>query len=242
MFVTQEAADYLQINARSVARLCKIGIIKATKRGRDYWIEDEEVERYDIERHVAGHPNGLTGGVYRIVNTHNGRVYIGACRDMPERWDQHCRLLTLGTHYNVDLQSDWNVAGREAFLFETIEYAPSTDLQEIERKWITHYGDSAYNRDALTKALKRNGGLRSKERKQRQWTCYAIVYAYGRDVVNNGNRADSVHRFPSAAQRTRFLHDQETGGFQADAIKQSHPSVRKALRYAAQGADWPQLV
>ena len=71
---------------------------------------------------------------------------------------------------------------------------------------------------------------------------YAIVYAYGHDVENHGNRADSVHRFPNVAQRTRFLHEQEAGGFQADAIKQSHPKVRKALRAAAQGGDWPQLV
>ncbi len=72
---------------------------------------------------------------------------------------------------------------------------------------------------------------------------YAIVYAYGRDAINHGgSRADTVHRFPNEMQRRRFLDEQETGGYQADAVKQSHPKVRKALRYADQGGDWPQLV
>lgn len=71
---------------------------------------------------------------------------------------------------------------------------------------------------------------------------YAIVYAYGRDVENHGNRADQIHRFRTQAERTRFLDEQESGGLQADAIRQAHPKVRKALRSAAQGYDWPQLV
>lgn len=71
---------------------------------------------------------------------------------------------------------------------------------------------------------------------------YVIVYAYGRDVVNHGNRADQVHRFKSQAERVIFLNGCELDGVQADAIGQAHPKVRKALRYAKQGADWPQLV
>ena len=67
---------------------------------------------------------------------------------------------------------------------------------------------------------------------------YAIVYAYGRHVVNNGQRADTIHRFDTVAERTRFLNEQEQD---ADPIKATHPLVKKALRYA-EHMDWPQAV
>lgn len=57
MLTTAEAAEQLHITKRSVARLCKRGTIKAELRGRDYWIEDSEVERYAKERRPAHRPS-----------------------------------------------------------------------------------------------------------------------------------------------------------------------------------------
>lgn len=69
---------------------------------------------------------------------------------------------------------------------------------------------------------------------------YAIVYAYGRNVVNNGQRADMIYRFDSVAERTRFLNDQEQ---EADSIAAIDPLVKKAIRYYADhNLDWPQAV
>jgi excisionase family DNA binding protein len=45
MLTTTEAAERLGISKRSVARLIKRGRIAAEKRGRDYLIEEAEVER-----------------------------------------------------------------------------------------------------------------------------------------------------------------------------------------------------
>lgn len=73
-------------------------------------------------------------------------------------------------------------------------------------------------------------------------TFYAIVYAYGRSVVNNGNRADHIHRFDTLAERIRFLDEQERAGVDADPVKATHPDVKKALRYVGQGAEWPVAV
>jgi len=56
MMTTAEAAEQLKITKRSVARLCKKGVIKAELRGRDYWIEENEVERYKRERRPAHRP------------------------------------------------------------------------------------------------------------------------------------------------------------------------------------------
>ncbi len=53
---THEAADRLGIQARSVVQLIRRKIITATKHGRDYWITEEEVERYCQERKPAHRP------------------------------------------------------------------------------------------------------------------------------------------------------------------------------------------
>lgn len=71
---------------------------------------------------------------------------------------------------------------------------------------------------------------------------YAIEYAYGRDAVNNGNRADHIHRFATAAERTRFIDMIERDGRDADPLPATDARVKKALRYAALGLDWPQAV
>lgn len=56
MLTTHQAADRLGINARSVSRLCRQGVIAATKHGRDYLITAEEVDRYATTRRPIGRP------------------------------------------------------------------------------------------------------------------------------------------------------------------------------------------
>ena len=73
-------------------------------------------------------------------------------------------------------------------------------------------------------------------------TFYAIVYAYGRSVVNNGNRADHVHQFATVGERTAFIDSMERDGHEADPILATNPTVKKALRYAAQSQEWPIAV
>jgi hypothetical protein len=74
-------------------------------------------------------------------------------------------------------------------------------------------------------------------------TFYAIEYAYGRHVVNNGNRPDYIHRFNTVAERQRFLAERAGSEHDVDPIDASDPLVRKALRYAAViGDNWPMAV
>lgn len=56
MLTTHEAANRLGLTARSVARLIKRGALTATKRGRDYLIDEAEVDRYQRERRPVGRP------------------------------------------------------------------------------------------------------------------------------------------------------------------------------------------
>ena len=53
---TIEAAVYLGVTRAWLWRLIKRGTIKAEMRGRDWWIEAAEVERYRQERRPAHRP------------------------------------------------------------------------------------------------------------------------------------------------------------------------------------------
>lgn len=53
---TTEAAAALGLTRAWLWRLIKAGTIAAEKRGRDWWIEDSEVERYKRERRPPHRP------------------------------------------------------------------------------------------------------------------------------------------------------------------------------------------
>lgn len=73
-------------------------------------------------------------------------------------------------------------------------------------------------------------------------TFYAIEYAYGRGVINNGQRTDHIHAFSTEGARVAFIDQRERGGVEVDPLPATHPLVKRAIRYAEQGADWPVAV
>ena len=53
--------------------------------------------------------NELKGrGVYAIVNTNNGKVYVGSSSNIKGRFNQHTCTLRGNKHRNADLQADYN--------------------------------------------------------------------------------------------------------------------------------------
>lgn len=67
-------------------------------------------------------------------------------------------------------------------------------------------------------------------------TYYAIRYAYGRDVVNDGQVADTVFAFPDGLSRASFVqscqfNQPNPNGFNyTEAVYASNPQVRRAKR------------
>lgn len=82
----------------------------------------------------------MASGIYRILNTVNGKSYVGSAVVLSKRLRQHRGDLVRGSHSNVKLQRAWNKAGSEAFLFYTIESIHDTArLLEREQFWIKFY-------------------------------------------------------------------------------------------------------
>jgi len=62
-----------------------------------------------------------SGGVYKITNIQNGRLYIGSAKRFSVRGIEHRRSLDRGKHQNKFLQNDFNKCGTDAFRFEVLE-------------------------------------------------------------------------------------------------------------------------
>lgn len=82
--------------------------------------------------------NSRLGGVYKIINLKNGRVYYGSTLAFRKRYLGHCNSLQKNKHANRFLQSDYNKTGAEHFVFEVVEVVSGTkeDLYKEEQKYI----------------------------------------------------------------------------------------------------------
>lgn len=87
--------------------------------------------------------HSLKPGIYKITNTHTGRIYIGQAKEFKSRWKGHSSSLRSGKHQNKFLQNDFNKCkeelGHDDFLvFEIIEVMEGStkkersDREEIE--------------------------------------------------------------------------------------------------------------
>lgn len=88
-------------------------------------------------------------GVYRIVNTTNGKVYIGSSKNIEKRFRQHQYQLRKGTHHSPLLQRSWKVHGEGSFLFEILELCAEENLVSREQFWMDtsqcYLADKGYN-------------------------------------------------------------------------------------------------
>ena len=60
-------------------------------------------------------------GVYQILNTVNGKRYIGsAAKSFRQRWKLHLNKLRRGMHPNKHLQSAWAIYSESSFAFSIL--------------------------------------------------------------------------------------------------------------------------
>lgn len=57
--------------------------------------------------------HSLKSGIYKIINTHTNRIYIGQTQSFKKRWYQHSRSLKNGKHQNKFLLNDFNKCREE---------------------------------------------------------------------------------------------------------------------------------
>lgn len=79
----------------------------------------------------------MASGIYAIVNTVNGKRYVGSAVSLAHRWRQHRCELGKGRH-NPHMQNAWAKHGGDAFEFRVIELVEDK-LNLLERE--QHYID-----------------------------------------------------------------------------------------------------
>lgn len=80
-----------------------------------------------------------TSGVYMIVNSLNGRRYIGSAASLSRRQYDHFYDLAKGVHKNRHLQSAWRKYGANAFCFTVLLYCDSSNILFFEQLALDHH-------------------------------------------------------------------------------------------------------
>lgn len=75
-------------------------------------------------------------GVYSILNSINGKIYVGSAIILHRRLVDHIYFLNLGKHHSILLQRAWNKYGEEAFSFYVLEYCNKDQVVDREQYWI----------------------------------------------------------------------------------------------------------
>lgn len=81
----------------------------------------------------------MNTGIYEILNTVNGKRYIGSAVNFKARWAVHTSHLTRGLHHSPSLQRAWNKYGSEAFLFKPLLICAPTNLLFYEQRCLDGY-------------------------------------------------------------------------------------------------------
>lgn len=89
-------------------------------------------------------------GVYLILNTTNGKGYVGSSNDIKNRIRGHKLRLKNGNHHNIYLQKSYSKYGKDSFIYTILEFIDDiTLLTKKELEWIlrlkTNNPDYGYN-------------------------------------------------------------------------------------------------
>lgn len=112
---------------------------------------------------------GRGAGIYCILNTINGKLYVGSAKNFYKRWYLHKYKLNRNFHDNKHLQSAWTTYGESSFEFIILE-ATNADRKELEVReqfWIdlTNCFDRKIGYNLSPTANSQLGVIRSNETK-----------------------------------------------------------------------------
>ncbi|QAU03926.1 hypothetical protein Henu6_gp121 [Acinetobacter phage Henu6] len=106
----------------------------------------------------------MSGGIYKIVNTINNKVYIGSAKNFVERYKRHLKDLQMNKHINVHLQRAYIKYGEKSFNFVILESLGEYNRSEYfkhENKWMSFY-DSRNYKNGYNISLAAGGGFKGR--------------------------------------------------------------------------------
>lgn len=97
-------------------------------------------------------------GVYQIKSNMNNKIFIGSSMNLHGKKNSYAFQLNANTHYNKELQIDWNTYGSASFSFDILETIKPEELSPddwreavstLEKKWLhtlQPYEEQGYNK------------------------------------------------------------------------------------------------
>lgn len=133
--------------------------------------------------------------IYKIVNTVNGKFYVGSTTNTRERFRVHRNRLRNNKHHCGHLQAAWNKYGENSFIFHVVEtITDGQSLQDAEDVWLQeHVGkEHCYNHGLRSGAPWRgvkkedhpNFG-KPKTEEERRAISSALKEFYAKDITNH---------------------------------------------------------
>jgi group I intron endonuclease len=91
----------------------------------------------------------IVGGIYKIVNVINNKIYVGSAKNFKVRWNKHISSLKNNHHHNILLKRAFDKYGIDNLKFEIIEVISDfTILKQKEQYYLDTlypFGDNGYN-------------------------------------------------------------------------------------------------
>lgn len=118
------------------------------------------------ESKVQSRLQKVIGGIYQIINSKNGKYYVGSSKSIYNRIYNHKTNLRLGKHGNTHLQHAWDKYGEESFYYKILEICEDCSkefLEEREDYWINYY-ESDKDEKGYNKQKARQGSFSEKWR------------------------------------------------------------------------------
>lgn len=81
-------------------------------------------------------------GIYVIINSSTGKIYVGSATNISKRWSRHRKDLRDKKHRNLHLQLAWIKYTEDDFTFRVLEFCDKENLDVREQHWIDWYDAS----------------------------------------------------------------------------------------------------
>lgn len=176
----------------------------------------------------------MASGIYRIVNTTNGKSYIGSSVNMANRWRQHRQLLRLGKHHSQHLQNAWKKYGESSFRFDIVE--TTNDLISREQWHIDNFRPE-YNANVIVSSSFMLGKRHDEQTKLKMKTNNRSGDPSVREKISNTIRKSfEMGRIVRHSLATRALMAKKASGrIQSVSTKEKLGQVRRT--YYANGGN-----
>jgi group I intron endonuclease len=176
-------------------------------------------------------------GIYEILNTVNGKRYVGSAARFEKRFAVHVHHLRKGNHHSKYLQAAWNKHGEAAFQFKRLLLCSQANAVFFEQRAMDVLNPE-YNIARVAGSClgtRRSPEVRAKISLRHRGNKYSLgrkLSAYAKQMIGLANRRrKGFKRSPEAVLKTASAH---RGMKRSDVTRARISAKAKLRKYSAE--------